>query len=94
MYFDPSEKESSMSVRLLGPDISSHVRSGHTVDSLAQCVVELVQNSLDASASSVVIRVDTRSWRIQVHVRAGCTSYIILLWVAASVKRFFYNYCF
>ena len=40
-------------------------------DSVPQCVVELVLNSVDACASSVVVKVDTSSWRIQVTLHVG-----------------------
>lgn len=75
-----------MSVRALDPSLSSEIRSAHTVDSVPQCVVELVQNSVDACASSVVVKVDTSSWRIQVtlsvlylETTALCISYIMCM---------------
>ena len=68
-------------MRVLDPSLSSNIRSAHTVDSVPQCVVELVQNSVDAVSSSVVVKVDTSSWRIQVILRVLCfaTSLRILL---------------
>ena len=53
-------------VRVLAPEVSSHIRSGQSLDSITQCVLELVRNSVDAQTSTLLVRVDTSSWRIQV----------------------------
>lgn len=55
-----------MSVRVLVPELSTHIRSEFTIDSIAQCVLEMVENSVDAGASRVDVKVDPLSWRIEV----------------------------
>lgn len=60
-------------VRVLAPEVSCHIRSGLSLDSVSQCVLELVRNSVDASASSLHVRLDTNSWRIQVRPEAVCS---------------------
>ena len=54
-------------VQELSLDLKHHIRSEFTVDSISQCVLELIENSVDAGASKVSVRVDTLSWNIQVH---------------------------
>lgn len=56
-----------MAVRVLDSSVCANIRSAYTLDSLPQCVVELALNSVDAGASSLVVKVDTRSWKIQVY---------------------------
>ena len=53
-------------VRALPPAVSSRVRSGHSIETLSQCVLELVQNALGAGATSLVVRADMAAWRVQV----------------------------
>ncbi|NXC28224.1 MLH3 protein, partial [Campylorhamphus procurvoides] len=51
--------------RLVG-DVRARLRSGVTINSLGQCVEELVLNSIDAKATCVAIRVDLEAFKIQV----------------------------
>jgi len=57
-----------MSVGVLAPELSAHIRSEFTIDSIAQCVLEMIENSVDAGASRVAVRVDPLSWRIEVDI--------------------------
>nr|XP_026648250.1 DNA mismatch repair protein Mlh3 isoform X3 [Zonotrichia albicollis] len=53
-------------IRRLVEDVRARLRSGVTVNSLGQCVEELVLNSIDAKATCVAIRVDLEAFKIQV----------------------------
>lgn len=53
-------------VHVLEPIVSSRILSGHSIDSVTQCVRELVQNSVDASATALVVEVNLSSWKVQV----------------------------
>ena len=61
-----SPVEMSGSLRSLEPSVSSRVRSAQSLESLAQCGLELVQNGVDAGGSSVVVKVDTAAWTVKV----------------------------
>ncbi|XP_019875543.2 DNA mismatch repair protein MutL [Aethina tumida] len=50
----------------LNPDLVSKIRSSVTVNSIPQCVSELILNSLDAKSKSIAIRVNPVTLRIQV----------------------------
>ncbi|XP_023783581.1 DNA mismatch repair protein Mlh3 isoform X1 [Cyanistes caeruleus] len=58
-------------IKRLVEDVRARLRSGVTVNSLGQCVEELVLNSIDAKATCVAIRVDLEAFKIQV-VDNGC----------------------
>lgn len=53
-------------IKRLAEDVQARLRSGVTVNSLGQCVEELVLNSIDAKATCVAIRVDLEAFKIQV----------------------------
>ncbi|KAI1237718.1 hypothetical protein IHE44_0013804 [Lamprotornis superbus] len=53
-------------IKRLVEDVRARLRSGVTVNSLGQCVEELVLNSIDAKATCVAIRVDLEAFKIQV----------------------------
>ncbi|KAM6131246.1 DNA mismatch repair protein Mlh3 isoform 2-T2 [Pterocles gutturalis] len=53
-------------IKFLAEDVRARLRSGVTINSLGQCVEELVLNSIDAKATCVAIRVDLEAFKIQV----------------------------
>ncbi|KFW63888.1 DNA mismatch repair protein Mlh3, partial [Pygoscelis adeliae] len=53
-------------IKCLVEDVRARLRSGVTINSLGQCVEELVLNSIDAKATCVAIRVDLEAFKIQV----------------------------
>ncbi|XP_069592385.1 acylphosphatase-1 isoform X1 [Ranitomeya imitator] len=58
-------------LRALGEDVRCRLRSAVAVTSVAQCVEELVLNSVDAGASCIAVRVDLETFKVQV-VDNGC----------------------
>ncbi|KAF9975109.1 DNA mismatch repair protein [Actinomortierella ambigua] len=54
------------SIRPLQPSIIDAVRATIVIHSLEQCVSELVQNSLDAEATSIEIKIDPSTFSLQV----------------------------
>ncbi|XP_063594582.1 uncharacterized protein LOC134771578 [Penaeus indicus] len=50
----------------LSESVRSKLRSGITITSVAQCVEEMVLNSIDANATCIAIRIDPAIFRIQV----------------------------
>ena len=57
-----------MSLKLLDVSVISKLRSGIAITSLAQCVCELVDNSIDAGGSCVAVRVDITKFKVQVQL--------------------------
>ncbi|XP_075215356.1 DNA mismatch repair protein Mlh3-like [Lycorma delicatula] len=55
-----------MQIAKLPEDVQSFIRTGVTITSISQCVVELVLNSLDAGASRVGVRIDLSKYELQV----------------------------
>ncbi|KAM9238369.1 DNA mismatch repair protein Mlh3 isoform 2-T2 [Leptosomus discolor] len=53
-------------IKRLVEDVRARLRSGVTINSLGQCVEELILNSIDAKATCVAIRVDLEAFKIQV----------------------------
>ncbi|KAM6074590.1 DNA mismatch repair protein Mlh3 isoform 1-T1 [Chlamydotis macqueenii] len=53
-------------IKCLVEDVRARLRSGVTINSLGQCVEELVLNSIDAKATCVAVRVDLEAFKIQV----------------------------
>ena len=61
-----SVKTEVMMIRRLSEDVQGRLRTGVALTSVAQCVEELVLNSVDAGATCVAVRVDLQSVTIQV----------------------------
>jgi len=55
-----------MSICLLEEAVRRTLRSGVALTSVAHCVGELVENSIDAGAKCVAVRVDFTKYKIQV----------------------------
>lgn len=55
-----------MALKLLEPSIRSRLRSGVAIVTLSLCVGELTENSIDAGATCVAIRVDITKFKVQV----------------------------
>ena len=53
-------------LRRLAPPEQERLRASLVITSIAQCVRELVQNSLDAGASTISIRVHCSEWHVSV----------------------------
>ncbi|KAG8232649.1 hypothetical protein J437_LFUL012609, partial [Ladona fulva] len=58
--------EGLMAISKLPEEVRSAVRNGTTIVSTAQCVAELVYNSLDADADSIIIHLDMPQYKLQV----------------------------
>ncbi|XP_073494190.1 acylphosphatase-1 isoform X1 [Phyllobates terribilis] len=58
-------------LRALAEEVRCRLRSAVAVTSVAQCVEELVLNSVDAGASCIAVRVDLETFKVQV-VDNGC----------------------
>ena len=54
------------SIRALPADVISQLRSSFIIQSLPGCVVELVQNSLDARATSIEVAFGVDGWQCRV----------------------------
>ncbi|XP_067389249.1 DNA mismatch repair protein Mlh3 isoform X2 [Emydura macquarii macquarii] len=53
-------------IKCLAEDVRARLRSGVSINSLGQCVEELVLNGIDAKATCVAIRVDLETFKVQV----------------------------
>lgn len=53
-------------IRQLSTDVQSRIRSGIALPSVTQCVEELVANALDADATCIAVRVNLKTFKIQV----------------------------
>ncbi|OCT68157.1 mutL homolog 3 L homeolog isoform X2 [Xenopus laevis] len=58
-------------IRCLKEEVRYRLRSGVTINSVGQCVEELVLNSIDALSTCIAVRIDLETVRIQV-VDNGC----------------------
>ena len=56
----------AMMIRRLSEDVRGQLRTGVALTGVAQCVEELVLNSVDAGATCVAVRIDLQSVTIQV----------------------------
>ncbi|KAF8941384.1 DNA mismatch repair protein [Dissophora ornata] len=54
------------SIQPLAPGVAEELRASLVANSLEQCVAELVQNSIDANASSIEVKVDVAGHSLQV----------------------------
>ncbi|KAF9139379.1 DNA mismatch repair protein [Linnemannia schmuckeri] len=54
------------SIQPLAPSVSDELRASLVVNSLEQCTAELIQNSIDANASSIEVKVDVAGHSLQV----------------------------
>ncbi|XP_069680721.1 uncharacterized protein [Periplaneta americana] len=68
---ETEERLPSSKIKKLPTEVQSALRSGVVITSMAQCIVELVLNSIDAGATSIAIRVNFKFYKIQV-VDNGC----------------------
>ena len=57
-----------MAIKLLEPAVRSRLRSGFAITSVSQCVGELVENSIDAGATCVAVRIDVVKFKVQVRL--------------------------
>lgn len=55
-----------MPLSLLDEKVRHRLRTGVAITSMAQCVGELVENAVDASAKSIAVRIDVSKYKIQV----------------------------
>ncbi|KAL1501864.1 hypothetical protein ABEB36_007109 [Hypothenemus hampei] len=55
-----------MEIKPLETEVSSKLRSSSLINNVAQCVYELVCNSLDAKSTSIAVRINLLTFKIQV----------------------------
>ncbi|KAG0339377.1 DNA mismatch repair protein [Podila humilis] len=54
------------SIRLLAPSVAEELRASLVINSLEQCTTELIQNSIDAAAGTIEVKIDVASHSVQV----------------------------
>ncbi|KAF9200310.1 DNA mismatch repair protein [Haplosporangium sp. Z 27] len=54
------------SIKTLSPGVAEELRASLVINSLEQCATELIQNSIDANASSIEIKIDIAAHSLQV----------------------------
>jgi len=59
-------QKQSNSVKSLPRDIRSKIRSGIAISSISDCVEELVFNSVDAGAKTILVRVNLDNFNVTV----------------------------
>ncbi|XP_044263652.1 DNA mismatch repair protein MLH3-like isoform X2 [Tribolium madens] len=59
-------KNCKMVVEPLEENVIARIRSSSSINSVTQCITELVLNSLDAKATAIAVRVNLTTFRIQV----------------------------
>ncbi|KRT86424.1 hypothetical protein AMK59_1681, partial [Oryctes borbonicus] len=55
-----------MEIKSLPEEINERIRSDNKINSFCQCILELIFNSLDAKATSIVIRINTEKHQVQI----------------------------
>uniref|UniRef100_A0A1B6J8A1 Uncharacterized protein n=1 Tax=Homalodisca liturata TaxID=320908 RepID=A0A1B6J8A1_9HEMI len=53
-------------IHKLSRQVQTFLRTGVTMNDTVQCIIELVQNSLDAQSTSIAVRIDLHSFIFQV----------------------------
>lgn len=59
-------RNTTKNMEALAPSVVNRLRSGSSVASIAHCTEELVQNSVDAGATCIAVRVDLSLHKVQV----------------------------
>ena len=62
----------SMALKRLDKDLRSKLRSAVSVSSFSQCIQELVENSIDAGANTIVVHVNLLNFKIKVSLFIWC----------------------
>ena len=70
-------------IQRLPSDVVNLIAAGEVIDSLAAVVRELIENSIDAKATRIVVYIYPEQWRVRV-VDNGCGMDLLNLKLAAS----------